>query len=70
MTLTASKKTIGCGQYLDAKGEFTLVLGGYPVWPVRTWFRLPGTKLEPGLDFGKFKTGPSSGLKTGIQTWL
>jgi hypothetical protein len=65
-----SKKKIGYGQYLGAKGEFTLVLGGYPVQPVRTWFQLPGSKLEPGLIFGKFKTGPSSGLKTGTQTWL
>jgi hypothetical protein len=33
---TLKNKTIGYEQYLGAKGGFTLVLGGYPVWPVRT----------------------------------
>ncbi len=67
---TLKNKTIGYEQYLGAKGGCTLVLGDYPVWPVRTWFELPGTKLEAGLIFEKFKTGPSSGLKTGTQTWF
>jgi hypothetical protein len=69
-TLKKKKKKIGYGQYLGAKGGFTLVLGDYPVWPVRTWFRLPSPNLEPGLIFGKFKTGPSSGSKIGNQTWF
>jgi hypothetical protein len=64
------KNTIGYEQYLGAKGGFTLALGGYSVWPVRTWFSLPGTKLEPCLIFGQFKTRPSSGLKMGTQTWF
>jgi hypothetical protein len=57
------KKKIGYGQYLGAKGGFTLVLGGYPVCLV------PITqKLEPILISGKFKTGPSSWMETRTQT--
>jgi hypothetical protein len=67
---TLKNKTIGYEQYLGAKGGFTLVLGGYQFGQLECWFQLPGTKLEPGLIFGKFKTGPGSGLKTGTQTWF
>jgi hypothetical protein len=67
LILTTLKKKIGYGQYLGAKGGFTLSLCGYPVWPVRTWF---GNQIGTRSDFWKFKTGPSSGLKTGTQSWF
>jgi hypothetical protein len=47
-----------------AKDGFTLVLGGYLVWPLRLpllWFQLPRTKSQQALDFWNWN--PNAGLK-------
>jgi hypothetical protein len=50
---TLKNKTIGYEQYLGAKGGFTLVLGGYPVWPVRTLVPITQNQIGTRSDFWK-----------------
>jgi hypothetical protein len=65
---------------LSAAGSELLLppgLGGYLVWPVRTWvvLELPRTEPKSGLIFGaemrtRFQSGFGSGIRTGTQTPL